>query len=135
MLEAFCDTKDPKALLCISRFAANDEIRDMILNNDKVLNTLLEILRDDDGTADPTIAALIMKTFASLAQKDDAEIACEVGVLEEVMDWIQQSGEEAEDGSVGRASTSRCHGVESETCQDDSQCESVRSVCGSYDRS
>ena len=72
MLEAFCDTKDPKALLCISRFAASDEIRDMILNNDKVLNTLLEILRDDDGTADPTIAALIMKTFASLAQKDDA---------------------------------------------------------------
>ena len=77
----------------------------MILNNDKVLNTLLEILRDDDGTADPTIAALIMKTFASLAQKDDAarDRLAKLGVLEEVMDWIQQSGEEAEDGSVGRA--------------------------------
>merc|ERR1711871_650971 len=77
----------------------------MILNNDKVLNTLLEILRDDDGTADPTIAASIMKTFVSLAQKDDAarDRLAKLGVLEEVMDWIQQSGEEAEDGSVGRA--------------------------------
>ena len=93
MLEAFCDTKDPKALLCISRFAASDEIRDMILNNDKVLNTLLEILRDDDGTADPTIAALIMKTFASLAQKDDAarDRLAKLGVLEEVADWIQRA--------------------------------------------
>ena len=105
VLESFCDTKNPNALLCISRFAASPELQDMILKNDKVLNTLLEILRDDDGTADPTIAALIMKTFASLAQKDDAarDRLAKLGILEEVMDWIQQSGEEAQVESVGRA--------------------------------